>query len=277
MHVVIETSSCFVPEYSRNQDWTSPRLNASMRTPRDSDVELMPRDTLRAIFFDGGPPPATPLPRNCAPGRRLCVTALQQFCQTNLYWARGQPPRVHYRFLRFQYFAQSRAVSRSPQARLMRLVAISMHVAYTLSSAVTVSALIRPFSMPRPALPGAFRFDRHGFDRHGEGALLIRVHRTHADEFAGDFFATIVMNRHNDGVFPRLTVGGMPDAAFDAQRRDGWRLGPLGAGTETQIMPACRAHGCAFEDGLPTVRTIPGCPRATRAHAAHEPVPPPTP
>ena len=29
-----------------------------------------------------------------------------------------------------------------------------------------------------------------------------------------------LQNRHDDGVFPRFAVGGMPDAAFDAQRRE---------------------------------------------------------
>ena len=84
--------------------------------------------------------------------------------------------------------------------------------------------------MPRAAFPGTFRLGRHGFDQQGESALLVGIHRTHADEFTGDFFAAIVTNRHDDGVFPRFAVGGMPDAAFDAQRRERGRLIRISAG-----------------------------------------------
>jgi len=39
-----------------------PRLNASGRAPRYSDVDLMLRSRPRIIMLDGGIPPATPLP-----------------------------------------------------------------------------------------------------------------------------------------------------------------------------------------------------------------------
>jgi hypothetical protein len=39
-----------------------PRLNASAREPRYSDVDLMLRGRPRIITLDGGIPPATPLP-----------------------------------------------------------------------------------------------------------------------------------------------------------------------------------------------------------------------
>ena len=59
-----------------------PRLNASGRAPQYSDVDLMLRGRPRIIMLDGGIPPATPLPTNTA-GRRLCVTALRQFCRAS--------------------------------------------------------------------------------------------------------------------------------------------------------------------------------------------------
>src|SRR5207237_1999496 len=90
-----------------------------------------------------------------------------------------------------------------------------------------------PFtSVPRAAFSRDFSLRRHGFDRQSKGALLVRVHRTHADEFVGDYFAAIVTNRYHDRVFPRFAVGGMPNAAFDAQRRERRRLRRLDAGTE---------------------------------------------
>src|SRR5438105_1410550 len=72
------------------------------------------------------------------------------------------------------------------------------------------------YSVPRATFPGLFRLGGDRFDRQGEGALLVRAHRTDADQFMGDFFVAVVTYRHDDRVFPRLAIGGMPDAALDA-------------------------------------------------------------
>ena len=76
-----------------------PRINASARVSRDSDVKSMARG-LRGIFRDGGIPPATPLPVRLPAGPvalRHCLTTVlpSEF----LYWAGKQPLGANYRLL----------------------------------------------------------------------------------------------------------------------------------------------------------------------------------
>jgi len=54
--------------------------DASERAPQDNDVVSMSREKAASHLFDGAVPPATPLPTDTRRGRRLCVTALRQFC-----------------------------------------------------------------------------------------------------------------------------------------------------------------------------------------------------
>ena len=131
--------------------------------------------------------------------------------------------------------------------------------------------------MSRPPFAGSLCLRRHGFDRQREGALLVRVHRTDADEFASDLFATVVIDRYDDGVLPGLPVGRMPDTAFDAKRGERGDLWRLDASPLTQVMPAGRTYGRAFENDLTTMRTLARRPGAANAHAAHEPMPLSTP
>jgi len=70
-------------------------------------------------------------------------------------------------------------------------------------------------SVPRPASSGRSSLGGHGFDRQRETALLVRGDRADADQFACDLDTEIVTDRHDDGVLPRLRVGGVPDVAFD--------------------------------------------------------------
>src|SRR4030095_9965266 len=98
--------------------------------------------------------------------------------------------------------------------------------------------------------------------RQREGAVLVRVERTDADELMGDFLAAVVEDGHNDGVFPGFALGGVPDAAFDAQRRERRRLRFFDTVIEAQVVPASRTHACAFEDRLAAVRTLAGRPGA---------------
>src|SRR2546428_12396951 len=109
--------------------------------------------------------------------------------------------------------------------------------------------------MTRAAFPGAFGLGRDGFDRQREGALLVRVHCPYADELVGDFFAAILANRHDDGVFPGFPLGGVADAAFGAQPRERGRPGRLGGGTAAPRMAAPRSRRRASEERLPTRRT----------------------
>src|SRR5262249_41993876 len=79
-------------------------------------------------------------------------------------------------------------------------------------------------------------------------------------------------------IFARFGVGGLPDAALDAQQRLRRHRGLLrGAGFVAQVVAAGRTHDRALENGLPTVRARAGCPRGARADAAHEAVPLPVP
>src|SRR6266508_576105 len=67
-----------------------------------------------------GTPPATPLPAHTSPGRKLCVTALRQFCQVRavhrgrLGLARSAARWNH------RYFANASALSRAPILRHSR-------------------------------------------------------------------------------------------------------------------------------------------------------------
>src|SRR5215470_3850013 len=132
--------------------------------------------------------------------------------------------------------------------------------------------------MPRRGLAWAFRLRGRCFDQQREGALLVRIQRAHADESMPDFLAAIVANRHCDRIFARFGVGGVPDAALDAQQRLRRHRGLIGgAGFVAQVVPTGRTNDRTLEDGLPAVRARARRPRGARADAAHEPAPLPVP
>ena len=57
-----DRNSRFARDCAMSRKLVIPRLNASGRAPRYSDVDLMLRSRPRIIMLDGGIPPATPLP-----------------------------------------------------------------------------------------------------------------------------------------------------------------------------------------------------------------------
>src|SRR6478736_2683611 len=127
--------------------------------------------------------------------------------------------------------------------------------------------------IPRAAATRALGSGRHDFHRQRERSLLVRSQRADADQLAIGLFAAIVADRDDDRVLPWLAIRRMPDAALDAERRQRRRGRLVGVAVEAQEFPASRTNACAFENGLPAVRTRARRPGGSRAGAAHATVP----
>src|SRR5690242_10941929 len=151
----------------------------------------------------------------------------------------------------------------TPQGKIVR--------AWRPGSAVTAHGT-RPrragSSVTRTTLAGPLALGRNRLGRQRERALLVGVHHADSDQLARDFLPAVVADGDDDRVFPRVAVGGMANAALDAQRRDRRRRRGVAVRVEAQVVPARRAPTCAFEDRFATVRTCAGRPWGTGAHAA---------
>ena len=89
----IDVNSRFALECAMGRKLMIPRLNASGRAPRYSDVDLMLRSRPRIIMPDGGIPPATPLPTKYHGPEALRHCLATVLPRELAYWARE--PTAH--------------------------------------------------------------------------------------------------------------------------------------------------------------------------------------
>src|SRR5690348_14779046 len=123
-------------------------------------------------------------------------------------------------------------------------------------------------------MPRALAAGRVHLDAHRERALFTGLHRADADQAPRDFLAAFVADRQHHRIFPRAGVGRIPEAAFDAQRRQrGGRRQITGRAAVTQLVVARRTNLRAFQDCLAAVRAGARGACRTRLRRGHLPLP----
>ena len=108
------------------------------------------------------------------------------------------------------------------------------------------------------------------FHREREVASFARMERADADDLARDFLAFVVAYGHEDGVFPRLTVVGVPQEAVELERGKTRRGARGGARLEAKMLLTSRTTRRALENYCAAVGAESRRPRCRRSNTGHD-------